>query len=58
MRAERRRADLSDRDWEFPPKPPWMRWKTYTQFYERWEWYEQQADAALAPWILKLGGLV
>lgn len=45
------------KDWEFPPKPPWMRWKTYNRLYQRWERYEQEADAALAPWILKLGGL-
>ncbi len=45
------------REWDFPPKPPWMRWKTYNKHYARWEWYEQQADAYLAPWILKLGGL-
>ena len=25
------------RDWDFPPKPPWMRWKTYNRLYERWE---------------------
>lgn len=41
------------RDWDFPPKPPWMRWKTYNRFFERWERYEQRADAALAPFLLK-----
>ncbi len=45
------------RDWGFPPKPPWMRWKTYDRYYARWEWYEQQSDACFSPWLLKLGGL-
>ena len=45
------------RDWDFPPKPQWMRWKTYNRHYSRWEWYEQQSDADLAQWVLKLGGL-
>ena len=42
------------RDWDFPPKPPWMRWKTYNRQFARWETYEQQSDADLAQWVLKL----
>ena len=42
------------RDWDFPPKPPWMRWKTYNRQFARWESYEQQSDADLAQWVLKL----
>jgi hypothetical protein len=31
-------------DWQFPPKPPWMRWKTYNLFDERARAYEKAAD--------------
>jgi hypothetical protein len=44
-------------DWDFPPKPPWMRWKTYNWHYARWEWYEQKSDACFVQRLLKLGGL-
>ncbi|MEO7864130.1 MAG: hypothetical protein ABIU05_27585 [Nitrospirales bacterium] len=44
------------RDWDFPPKPPWMRWKTYNRQCARWEWYEQQSEADLTQWVMKLGG--
>ena len=42
-------------DWDFPPKPPWMRWRTYNRHFARWEWYEQQSDAHLAALVLRLG---
>ena len=32
-------------DWQFPPKPPWMRWKTYNRLDERAQAYEKAADA-------------
>jgi hypothetical protein len=32
-------------DWEFPPKPPWMRWKTYDRLDERAQEYAKAADA-------------
>jgi hypothetical protein len=34
-------------DWQFPPKPPWMRWKTYNRLDERAQAHEQAADAIM-----------
>jgi hypothetical protein len=45
------------KDWDFPPKPPWMRWKTYNRYYASWEQYERLSNAYLEQWALKLGGL-
>jgi hypothetical protein len=39
-------------DWVFPPKPKWMRWKTYNRQDEKAQAYEQAADAQLA-WRLR-----
>jgi hypothetical protein len=44
------------KDWEFPPKPPRMRWRTYDREYAKWEASEQMSDVLLAQWVLKLGG--
>ena len=46
------------RDWDFPPKPPWMRWKTYNRHFERWEWYEAESDTCLSKYVLRLGGFL
>jgi hypothetical protein len=34
-------------DWDFPPKPKWMRWKTYNQLDEKAQAYEKAADDEL-----------
>ena len=41
-------------DWEFPPKPPWMRWKTYNRLDERAQAYDKAADAVLYWRVRKL----
>ena len=28
-------------EWDLPPKPKWMRWKTYNRYVERFERYEE-----------------
>ena len=35
-------------DWEFPPKPKWMRWPTYHRAEEKFDRYEAALDRA--PW--------
>jgi hypothetical protein len=35
-------------DWDFPPKPKWMRWKTYYRMDEKAQAYEKAADDELA----------
>jgi hypothetical protein len=39
-------------DWDFPPKPKWMRWKTYNRLDEKALAYEKAADDALL-WRLR-----
>jgi hypothetical protein len=41
-------------DWKFPPKPKWMRWKTYRGYEEKFDSYEEILDDSL---FAKLGGL-
>jgi hypothetical protein len=35
-------------DWKFPPRPPWMRWKTYNRLDEKAQAYDRASDAAFA----------
>jgi len=44
-------------DWAFPPKPPWMRWKTYNRHFAQWEQCEAQDYAYLMQLIQRLGKL-
>ena len=34
-------------DWDFPPKPKWIRWKTYNRLDEKAQAYEKAADDEL-----------
>ena len=34
-------------EWALPPKPKWMRWKTYNRYEQKFERYEAQLDAGL-----------
>ena len=33
-------ADLDPDEWELPPKPRWMRWRTYNRYVERFDRHE------------------
>ena len=37
-------ADLDPDEWDFPPKPKWMRWSTYNRYSERYDHYEDILD--------------
>jgi hypothetical protein len=39
-------GELDPEEWDLPPKPKWMRWKTYNRYVERFERYEAAIDAA------------
>jgi hypothetical protein len=39
--------DLDPDQWDLPPKPKWMRWKTYNRYIERFDDYEQRFYGAL-----------
>jgi hypothetical protein len=44
-------------EWSFPPKPKWMRWKTYKRLEQKFERYEDILDIGIESLVAKLGGL-
>jgi hypothetical protein len=40
-------GDLNPDEWELPPKPKWMRWKTYNRYIKRFDDYEERFYGAL-----------
>jgi hypothetical protein len=46
---------LDPEDWDFPPKPKWMRRKTYERYEARFDRYEEVLDNGLLELALKLG---
>src|SRR5262245_4460235 len=38
-------GELDPEEWDLPPKPKWMRWKTYRRLVEEFERYEAAIDA-------------
>jgi hypothetical protein len=47
-------GDLDPQEWDLPPKPKWMRWKTYRRFVERFEEYEAALDAGALARVRRL----
>jgi hypothetical protein len=50
-------GDLDPDDWELPPKPKWMRWRTYKRLAERFEAYDDMTypdDSTLCALAAKL----
>jgi hypothetical protein len=47
-------GDLDPQDWDLPPKPKWMRWKTYRRFVEQFERYEAVLDAGALSRVKRL----
>jgi hypothetical protein len=47
-------GELDPEEWDLPPKPKWMRWKTYHRYVERFERYEAAIDAAALSRVSKL----
>jgi hypothetical protein len=48
-------ADLDPDDWDLPPKPKWMRWRTYNRYAERYDNYDAILDYGCAALVAKLG---
>ena len=44
-------------DWNFPPKPKWMRWKTYNRLEQKFDRYEDILDSGVESLVAKLDGL-
>jgi hypothetical protein len=47
-------GELDPEEWDLPPKPKWMRWRTYQRFVERFERYEAALDAGSLSRAMKL----
>jgi hypothetical protein len=50
-------GDLDPEEWELPPKPKWMRWRTYKRLEERFEAYDDMTypdDSTLCALAAKL----
>jgi hypothetical protein len=45
-------------EWDLPPKPKWMRWRTYNRAVEKFDRYEGILDAGLFALVAKLKGLI
>jgi hypothetical protein len=49
-------ADLDPDEWELPPKPKWMRWRTYNRLVEKFDSYEEILDQGIAELMAKFLG--
>jgi hypothetical protein len=50
-------GDNDPDEWDLPPKPKWMRWKTYNRYEEKFDHYEASLDYGCAALVAKLAGL-
>jgi hypothetical protein len=50
-------GDLDPDEWELPPKPKWMRSKTYNKYEERFDRYEEILDDGCDELLQSLAGL-
>jgi hypothetical protein len=51
------RADDDARDdWDLPPKPKWMRWRTYNRYVERYDAYEDVLNSGIVDFAAKFMG--
>jgi len=46
---------LDHEEWDLPPKPKWMRWKTYERYETRFDRYEEMLDLGFLELVRKLG---
>jgi hypothetical protein len=44
-----------DPEWDFPPKPKWMRWRTYNRAMEKFDRYEAILDEGTFKLLARLG---
>jgi hypothetical protein len=49
-------GDSDPDEWDVPPKPKWMRWRTYNRYVERYDAYDDILDQGIVPLIAKLMG--
>ena len=44
-------GDLNPRGWELPPKPKWMRWRTYDRLLEKYCLQQGKIDHIMAGYV-------
>jgi hypothetical protein len=44
-------GDCDPDEWDLPPKPKWMRWRTYNRYEERFDRYEAILEDGIA-WLM------
>ena len=49
-------ADLDPDEWDFPPKPKWMRWATYKRYADEHDRYDDVLDSGLLALAAKFYG--
>jgi hypothetical protein len=49
-------GNLDPDQWDLPPKPKWMRWRTYNRHVAHYDAYEDILDQGIVPLIAKLLG--
>jgi hypothetical protein len=47
-------GNFDPEEWDLPPKPKWMRCKTYNRYEKRFDGYEAQLDDGLEKLVAKL----
>ena len=50
-------TDLNPDEWDLPPKPKGMRWRTYQRYIEKYDGYEELLDRALTLAAARLTGM-
>jgi hypothetical protein len=46
-------GDSDPDEWDLPPKPKWMRWRTYNRYVERFDRYEEILERGVAELMAK-----
>jgi hypothetical protein len=49
-------GDCDPDEWDLPPKPKWMRWRTYNRYVQRYDRYEDILEEGIIPLMAKLLG--
>jgi hypothetical protein len=49
-------GSLDPDDWDLPPKPKWMRWRTYNRYVERYDAYEDVLNSGIVDFAAKFMG--
>ena len=49
-------GSLDPDEWELPPKPKWMRWRTYNRYVKRFDAYEAILDEGVLELVAKFRG--